>query len=170
MPSFRQVANGYVPDTLSDAELTATLKNLNLLRKDAYSDFTLVLEGHVAVETLHAVTKLVGPSFRAFLEANYDSGRGPLANLIKDIAHYLNGRVGHQNIVTHLRVEERKLYSASRARAATYAPTRTAGNALPLLEDGYVVHDYDLYRLMAGLSPANVGRLLMLIGGESYYV
>lgn len=171
MPNFRQAPNGYVSDELSDAELTGAFRNLNLLRKDAANDFSLLIDGSMAIEALHEAGRLIGPSFRRFMEANYDSGRGRLAGLVKDIAHYLNGRIGHHSLLTSIRVEELKLQNnANRVRTATYSPTHVASSALPLLEDGYVVHDKDLYRLAAGISPANVVRIVMLLGGDSYYV
>lgn len=170
MPNFRPTPNGFVHDALSDGDLVGIFKNLSLLKKDSYNDFEAVIRGHVTLETLRDSTRLVGPSFRQFMEANYDSGRGPLAGLVKDIAHYLNGRIGHQGVLTSIRVEERKLLAAARQRSASYTPTRTSGASLPLLEDGYVVHDYDLYRLIGGISPANVGRIMLLLGGETYYV
>ncbi|TQH47458.1 hypothetical protein [Pseudomonas aeruginosa] len=169
MNSFRRSPNGFVNAALTDAEMTEAFTNLNLLRKDAYSNFELVIKGHVVIETIRDVSRLVGPSFRQFMETNYDSGRAPIAGLIKDIVHYLNGRMGHHSLITSLRIEERKLLSASKVRKSTYRQTQTTGSPLPLLEDGYIVHDYDLYRLMSGISPSNVGRTLLLLGGENYY-
>lgn len=170
MPNYRIAPHGMVNAELTDVELSNIFKNLNLLRKDAYSDFELVIGGHVGIETLRAGGQLIGGSFREFMEANYDSGKGPLANLVKDIVHFLNGRIGHQSIVTSIKIEEQKLQSANRVRSAIYSPSKRTGSSLPLLEDGYVVHDFDFYNLMAGISPANVGRFLQLLGGESYYV
>ena len=170
MPSFRQVPNGFVHDALSDGDLVVIFKNLALLRKDSYNDFEMVVRGYVTIETLRDASRLIGPSFRQFMEANYDGGRGPLAGLVKDIAHYLNGRIGDKGLISSIRVEERKLLASARLRSATYTPTRGSGSSMPLLEDGYVVHDYDFYRLMGGISPANVGRIMLLLGGDSYYV
>lgn len=170
MPSYRIAPHGFINAELSDAEAASIFKNLSLLRKDAYSDFELVIGGHVAIETMREAGRLIGGSFRLFMEANYDGGAGPLANLVKDIVHYLNGRIGHHSITTCIKIEEQKLQSLNRNRSAVYTPSTRMGNALPLLEDGYVVHDYDFYRLMAGISPANVGRFLQLLGGEGYYV
>lgn len=170
MPNYRVAPHGFVSAELSDGEMASIFKNLSLLRKDAYSDFSLVIGGHVAVETLREANLLIGGSFRLFMEANYDGGTGPLANLVKDVVHYLNGRIGHQSIITSLKIEEQKLQSANRIRSALYTPSKRTSISLPLLEDGYIVHDFDLYRLMAGISPANVGRFLQLLGGEAYYV
>jgi len=169
MPNFRQIANGFIHNAVSESELSTIFKELNLMRKETYTDYTLVSEGHVAVDTLQRVYRLAGPDFPAFLEANYDRGRGMLALLVKDIVLYLNGKLGHQTIITHLRMEERKLASRLRAGPAVYQSLKTVPNATPLLGDGETLGNNDLYRLMAGISPANVGRLLMLIGGENYY-
>lgn len=170
MPNFRLVPNGFIAQDIGDVEADGIFRNLNLLRKDAYSDFEQVIKGHVTLETLRIAHRLTGGSFRSFLEANYDGGNGPLTNLVKDLAHYLNGRVGHHAIITSILNEEKKLQSLNRSSSALYRPTNRPMNALPLLEDGYIVHDYDLYRLMAGISPANVGRFFQLLGGETYYV
>lgn len=170
MPNYRVAPNGFINAALSDEEANALFKNLNLLRKDVYTDLSLTTKNHVSLETIRIAMQLTGGSFRQFMEANYNQGSGSLANLIKDIAHYLNGRLGHQSILTAIKNEEAKLQNFNRTKSALYTPTRRASNALPLLEDGYIVHDYDLFRLMAGIAPANVGRFLQLFGGESYYV
>lgn len=170
MPNYRRIANGFITADISEEEANNLFRNLDLLRKDAYSDFELVVKGHVTLETLRIASRLTGGSFRQFMEANYNQGSGSLANLIKDIAHFLNGRLGHHSIITSIKNEEQKLQNFSRSKTATYTPSKRAASALPLLEDGYIVHDHDLYRLMAGISPANVGRFLQLLGGENYYV
>lgn len=170
MLKYRAVSRGFINADLNETEVSNAFKNLNLLRKDAYNDFELVVGGHVSIETMRISNLLTSGSFRQFMEANYDSGKGPLSGLIKDIAHYLNGKVGHRAITTSINIEEQKIRSQTRIRSATYSPSKTSGSSLPLLEDGYIIHDFDLYRLMAGISPANVGRFFQLFGGETFYV
>lgn len=170
MPNYRQIANGFVDDRLSEGQLNETFRNLNLLRQDAYNNFELMISSHVAIETLVAANLLTGGDFQSFLEANYNGGAGRLANLIKDIGHYVNGKIGHQSLITSINVEERKLRGINRSTPATFSPSRNAPGHLALLDDGHVIHNFDLYRLMAGISPANVGRMFQLLGGESYYV
>lgn len=170
MPNYRHIANGLVDDSLSDAQLTEIFRNFNLLRQDAYSNFDLMLSSHVAIETLIAVNTLSGGDFQAFLEANYNGGNGRLANLIKDIGHYVNGVIGHQSLITSINVEERKLKAANRSAPPSLSPSRNPPGHLSLLDDGHVITNFDLYRLMAGITPANVGRIFQLLGGESYYV
>lgn len=170
MPNYQTTENGFVSSTLTEQEIANLFKNLNLLRKDAYANFELVVDGHVTIETLRIAKQLTGGSFKEFLEVNYDHGRGSLANLIKNILHFLNGKVGSGSVTALLKVEELKMSGPNRNRSPIYTPTQRTGNSLPMLEDGYVVNDYDLYRLMSGISPANVGRFFQLFGGESYYV
>ena len=169
MPDYRLIKNGYVDASLSDQELSGLFRNLRLLRTDAYNDFEIVIKGYVAVETLRAAKRLTGNDFAQFLELNFDAGRGPLANLIRDIMHYLNGKQGHQTILTSLRMEEHALEASARARSVVYQVTHRAGTTAPFLKDGYSVEDYDLYRLAAGIGPAAVGRILLLLGGDNYY-
>ena len=169
MPDYRLINNGYVDASLSDQDLNGLFRNLRLLRTDAYNDFELVVKGYVAIETLSAAKRLTGGNFAQFLEMNFDAGRGPLANLIRDIVHYLNGKQGHLTIITGLRMEEHALEASARARSATYQSVSRTGTTEPFLKDGYSVEDYDLYRLAAGIGPAAVGRILLLLGGDNYY-
>lgn len=169
MPDYRLIKNGCVDASLSDQDLAALFRNLRLLRTDSYNDFEIVVKGYVAVETLREVKRLTGNNFPQFLEANYDSGRGALAGLVRDILHYLNGKQGQNSVLTSLRMHEHMLEAAGRSRAAAYTPTVRPGSGVSMLNKGYVVEDYDLYRLTAGIGPAAVGRIFLLLGGETYY-
>lgn len=166
MPDYRLIQNGYVDASLSDQELNGLFRNLRLLRTDSYNDFEVVIKGYVAVETLNAARRLTGNDFGQFLELNFDAGRGPLANVIRDVMHYLNGKQGHQTILTGLRMEEHALESSAPARSAVYQSISRHGTSEPFLKDGYSVEDYDLYRLAAGIGPAAVGRFFLLLGGD----
>lgn len=169
MPEYRLISNGYVDAGLSDQELTALFKNLRYLRKDSYNDFELVIKGHVAEETLRDARRLVGSSFEEWLKLNFDGGRGPLASVARDIVHYLNGKQHFSTVVSSIRIAEQIMVSAAKSRQATYTPVRRPGGGEPFLKDGYTIQDYDLYRLAAGIGPANLGRLFLLLGGDSYY-
>jgi hypothetical protein len=169
MPDFRLASNGYVNAALSDGDLASLFRNLRLLRIDSYNDFEIVMKGYVAIETLRDVNLITGGNFAKFLEANYDSGRGPMAVLAKDILHYLNGKVGVQSLLSQIRIQEHTLQAAAKRRAATYGPIHRAGSSVPFIEKGYRLDDYDLYRLAAGIGPAALGRLFLLLGGENYY-
>jgi hypothetical protein len=169
MPEYRLINNGYVDASLSDQELSVLFRNLRMLRQDAYNDFEIVIKGYVAVETLRVAKRLTGNDFDQFLKLNFDNGNGPLANLVRDIVHYLNGKQGHQTVLTSIRMCEHVLEASARARSATYQATYRHGSSEPFLKDGYSVEDYDLYRLAAGIGPAAVGRIFLLLGGENYY-
>lgn len=169
MPEYRLVKNGYVPSDISDGELGSLFRNLKALKTDAYNDFTLVIKGYVAIETLSNVKRLVGPSFHDFLEVNFGNGRGPLANLVRDVVHFLNGRCGYFSIFTAIQIAENNLSSGLRRRSGNYTPSISSGKHEDFLKEGDVVMDYDFYRLMAALGPATLGRLVLLIGGEDYY-
>ncbi len=169
MPDYRLAPNGYVNALLTDADLAALFRNLRLLRIDSYNDFEIVIKGYVAVETLRDVNLLTGGDFAAFLEANYDAGRGPMAVLAKDILHYLNGKLGVLSLLSAIRVQEHTLQAEAKRRSASYSALHRSGSGLPFIEKGYSLMDYDLYRLAAGLGPAALGRLFLLLGGENYY-
>jgi hypothetical protein len=170
MSDYRLVKNGYVPADISDSELAGLFRNLKALKTDAYADFVLVIKGHVAVETLQAVKRLVGHSFHDFLEVNFGGGRGPLAGLARDVVHFLNNRVGYLSVLTSIQEQENRLTALTRRRSAVYTPSISAGRNEVFLKDGDTVLDYDLYRLMAALGPATTGRLMLLLGGAEYYV
>lgn len=169
MPEYRLISNGYVDASLSDQELTSLFKNLRYLRKDSYNDFELVIKGHVAEETLRDVRRLVGSSFEEWLKLNFDGGRGPLASLARDIVHYLNGKQHYSTVVSAVRIAEQTMMATAKTRQATYIPVRRSGTGEPFLKDGYTIQDYDLYRLAAGVGPAVLGRLFLLLGGDAYY-
>lgn len=169
MPDYKLINNGYVDASLSDQELTSLFRNLRLLRQDSYNDFDLVIKGYVAVETLREIKRLTGNNFAAFLELNFDGGRGPMALIVRDVLHYLNGKQGHQTILSSIRMEEHKLEALAKLRSATYSAPHKASGSEVFLKAGYRVEDYDLYRLAMGIGPAALGRLFLLLGGESYY-
>lgn len=169
MPNFRLYENGYVNADLSDTDLAVIFKNLNLMRRDEVLDFSLVSGGDIAIELMREAQLLTGGSFRQFMEANYSGGGGPLAGLVKDIAHFINGKLSETSVITSINVEENKVKASNRSRGGKYIPSRRPGGNLSLLEDGYVIHDIDLYSLMAGISPTHVVRFFQLIGGGSYY-
>jgi hypothetical protein len=169
MPEFRRGNNGYVSAHLGDGELDAMFKNLKYLRQDAYQDFELIMKGDVTIETLREVKAMTGTSFAGWMEVNFDNGKGPLAELIRDIIHYLNGRCGHRQLITSLGIQENKLVDANSTRYGTYTPTTRTGGHAAFLQDGDTVYDNDLFRLMAGVGAGVVGRIFLLLGGESYY-
>lgn len=169
MPDFRLAANGYVNAALSDQDLAALFRNLRLLRTDSYNDFDIVIKGYVAIETLREVNLITGGDFAKFLEVNYDSGRGPMATLAKDILHYLNGKQGFLSLQSSIRIQEHTLEASAKRRSASYGPVHRAGSSAPFIEPGYNLADYDLYRLAAGIGPALLGRLFLLLGGENNY-
>lgn len=169
MPNYRQVANGFVADGLSDGQLAEIFRNLSLLRQDTFNNFDLMLSPHVAIETLSAAKALIGGDFKGFLEANYNGGSGRAANLFKDISHYINGVISHQCLMTSINVEERKLKANNRSATPSAGLPRNPPGHLSLLDDNQGITNFDLYRLMAGIAPANVGRIFQLLGGESYY-
>lgn len=169
MPEFRRGNNGYVSAQLSDGELATMFKNLKHLRQDAYQDFELIMKGDVTIETLREVTALCGTSFAGWMEVNFDNGKGPLSDLVRDIVHYLNGRCGHRQMITSLSIQENKLQDAASTRYGTYTPTVRTGGHAAFLQEGDKVYDNDLYRLMAGVGAGVVGRIFLLLGGENYY-
>ena len=169
MPDFRMAQNGYVNAALTDGDLQLLFRNLRLLRTDSYNDFEIVIKGYVAIETLRDVNLITGGSFAKFLEANFDSGRGPISTLAKDILHYLNGKQGVLSLLSAIRVQEHTLEAAAKRRQATYGPIHRSGTGLPFIEKDYRLEDYDLYRLAAGIGPAVLGRLFLLLGGENNY-
>ena len=170
MPEYRLVANGYAVSTLNDADLQSIFRNLKALKTDAFNEFALVMKGHVAEEVLREVKLLTGGSFRDWLHVNFGGGSGHLADLVRDIVHYLNGRIGHAQLLTSISVQENKLKTIYRSRNGVYTPmVRPGGGELLLKEKSDEVYDYDLFRLMAGITPAGVGRIFLLLGGENYY-
>lgn len=169
MPNYRSVANGYVDSRLSDYDLSVLFKNLRYLRKDAYNDFSLIIEGHVAIETLRTAKAITGGSFKQWLEVNFDNGRGPLADIIREILYYLAGKQSYATVNTAVRINESLMESAAKQRSGTYASGNLTGSSDAFTKYGHLVEDYDLYRLMAGVGPSVVGRILLLIGGEVYY-
>lgn len=169
MPDFRLISNGYVDATLSDQELTALFKNLRMLRKDSYNDFELLVKGHVAEETLREIQRLTGGSFAQWLEVNFDHGKGPISGVIRDVMHFLNNKQSHFTVNTSVRQAELSLAAAAKARSAAYSPNRRTGTGESFLRAGYKVEDYDLFRLMGAVGPALVGRLFLLVGGDTYY-
>lgn len=169
MPEYRLISNGYVDASLSDQDLVSLFKNLGYLRKDSYNDFELVIKGHVAQETLRDVNRLIGGSFEQWMRANYSNGAGPIAGVVKDIIHYLNGKQNFSTVVSAIRILELTVPTSNKSRQASYTPVRRSGSGEPLLSNGYELCDYDLYRLAAGIGPANLGRLFLLLGGDAYY-
>lgn len=169
MPEFRLVSNGYANAAIGDGEMGAIFKNLLCLKTDSFVDFELLAKGHVAIETIREVNRLTGGSFKEFLEVNFDSGKGPISALVRDIVHYLNGRCGHQTVMTSISIQENKLKNFNRSRYGTYSPTIRTGTPEPFLASGDMVYDYDLYRLMSGIGAGHVGRILLLLGGDAYY-
>jgi len=169
MPDYRLVSNGYVAADLDEGEMVGIFRNLKLLKTDCNVDFGLVMKTHLAVEVLRDVNRLTGKSFQNWLAVNFEGGRGHIADVVRDVLHYLNGRIGHAQLQTSISVHENKLHSVARMKAGSYSPSaRVAGNEV-FLRQGEAVYDYDLYRLMAGIGPLAVGRLFLLVGGESYY-
>lgn len=169
MVKYRHFGNGFVHADLSDAEVDTIFKNFALMRRDGILDFNLCISGDLSIEAMREAKRLTGGSFRQFMEVNYDNGGAPLAGIIKDVVHYINGKIACIPLVTCINFEENKAKAAIKNRLAMYSPSiRQSGN-LSLLEDGYVVHDMDVYHLLAGLGPAHFIRFLQLIGGGSYY-
>lgn len=93
MANYRQFGNGFVSDSLSDTELDNIFKNFALMRQDGVLDFSLVIGGDLSVETMREAKRLMGGSFRQFMEANYNGGSGSLATLVKDVVHFINGKL-----------------------------------------------------------------------------
>lgn len=166
MPDFRLVANGYVASSVDDGTLGSVCRGLEAIRKDALVDFALIFKGYTATDILRYANTLTGRAFDEFLKANFDNGRGPLSSLIRCAVHFLNGQCGHQSVLTAISIEENKLKSDHYIDS----PKTRPGCAESLLKEGYTLSDYDLYRLMAGIGPTNVGRFMLLVGGREYYV
>lgn len=169
MPNYRLVANGYVDSALSDNDLNSLFKNLRYLRKDSYDDFEMIISGHVAVETLRIAKAIIGGSFKEWLEVNFNNGRGPLADIIREILYYLAGKQSFTTVVTATRIDENIMEASARQRRGSYSSSSASGHSDLFIKHGHTVQDYDLYRLMAGVGPGVVGRILLLIGGEAYY-
>jgi len=174
MSDFRLIANGYVEASVSDSDVASVFRNLKALRLDALDNFELIEKGHIAVEVIREVKRLLGGhgNFRAWLHVNFAGGSGPLADVIRDLSHYLNGRIGHRQLLTSISVQENRLATIAKNQMspAVYVPTTRGGGGESLLSNKEdAIYDYDLYRLMAGIAPTGVGRLFMLLGGETHY-
>jgi len=167
MTEFALVSNGFVASGIPDAELTGIFKNLKALKKDSYVDFTVVLKGHMAVEVIRCVRRLTGDSFRDWMKANSD---GPIGPLVRDLLNYLNGKVGYHTVHSSIAIQESRLTQVDHFHSAVYTPTTRQESSLePLLKQGMSLHDYDFYRLMAGIGAVDIARIFLLLGGESYY-
>jgi len=169
MSEFRLTSNGYVDSALTDADLAAIFRNLKALNVASFSNFELLEKSHLAIEVIREIKRLLGGhgNFREWLGVNFSGGAGPLQDLVRDIGHYLNGRIGHTQLITSISVHENRLKMARTAPVLT--PGIRSGGSEPFLKKGDEIYDYDLYRLMAGISPNNVGRIFLLLGGETYY-
>lgn len=168
MATFKLGVNGYVNSQISEAELGAILKNLQLLRRDSYVNFAVVADGRLAIEAIRCARRLTGDSFREWMRVNAD---GPLRSLVRDILNYVNGKVGHLTMNSSITMHEEILRNnAHRQVEALYVPTDREGSAIDThLKNGRSLYDFDLYRLMAGLGPINVVRIFLLLGGAVYY-
>ena len=169
MPDYRLIDNGYVDSQIPDTELAAVFKRLKALIRDGMIDHELLMKGVLAIDALSLANRLTGRSFRGFVEVNYDEGRGPLAGLMRDVVNYLNGKTGHQVLLTSITIHHGKLRPTDYAMEGVYPHHRKTATSEPLLKDGAVLLDYDLYRLMAGIGAVGVARLFLLVGGADYY-
>lgn len=167
MTTFRMGPNGYYNDQVSDTEAPTLFRNLGALRRDAYQDFSVVMEGHAPIEIIRLARRLTGDNFAQWMRANAD---GPLGSLVRDILNYLNGKIGHLSINTAISIQEERLKTTTHYHDAVYVPTSRDGSTLdPLLKQGLKLYDFDLYRLLSGIGPINLGRIMLLLGGETYY-
>lgn len=167
MTTFRMGVNGYYNDQVTDTEAPTIFRNLVALRRDAAQDFSVVMEGHAPVEIIRLARRLTGDSFAQWVRANAD---GPLGTLMRDILNFLNGKIGHLTVNTAITIQEERLKNASHFHDAVYVPTSRDGSTLdPLLRQGLKLYDFDLYRLISGIGPVNLGRIFLLLGGENYY-
>lgn len=168
MTSFRMGTNGFFDDQVSDAEATGLFRNLVALRRDAYVDFNVLLKGYTAIEIIRIVRRLTGDNFADWMRVNAD---GPLSGLVRDLLNYLNGKIGHMSVRTSITMHEERLRNTNHHHDAVYTTTNTGGSSIDkLLRDGCYLYHFDLYRLLAGLGPLDVGRVFLLLGGGTYYV
>lgn len=166
MAKYKLGVNGYVSDQTNEAELSATFKNLALLRRDAYVDFSVLVEGRLAIETIRCARRLTGDNFREWMRVNAD---GPLRALIRDMLNYVNGKVGHLTMNNSITMHE-EILRGPRQTEALYVPSSREGSALDLqLKNGHALYDFDLYRLISGIGAINVARIFLLLGGASFY-
>lgn len=160
-------ANGFFNDQVSDAEMVTICKNLQMLRRDSLVDYTTVLQGHVAIEIIRLVRRLTGDDFAQWMRVNAD---GPLAGLVRDTLNYINGKIGHLSMKTSVTMHEERLRNVNREHLATYTPLGREGSSLdPMLKNGLSLFNFDLYRLLSGIGPVEVGRMFLLLGGDTYY-
>lgn len=167
MHKFKLIDNGYVSESL-DYAWGDVLSQLKQLRIERAESFELAINGVEAVETIRLGKKLIGHSFKAFVEANYNNGASRLSGLMINVVQFLNGKIPAESVVTAITIEENRFKFADEdAPSSNYAVTVLKE---PLLGQGDSLHDLDLYRLMAGITPGHFGRLLLLLGGVGFYV
>lgn len=167
MTDFRFVGNGYVNAQVSDSEASGLFRNLAALRRDSFTDFSVIMEGHLPIEIIRIANRLSDADFVDWMRVNAD---GPLSGLVRDILNYLNGKVGHFTIKTSINIHEERLRPGTRLHDATYTPgTRSESSMDGNLRNGDRLFNFDLFRLMAGIGPVDVGRIFLLLGGASYY-
>ena len=168
MTAFRMGPNGYFNDQVSDAETPTVFRNLAALRRDSMQDFTVVMEGHMPIEVIRLARRLTGDNFAQWMRVNAD---GPLRELVRTILNFLNGKLGHLSVNTAISMHEERMKNMSHFHDAVYVPTNRDGSSLDvLLRQGLKLFDFDLYRLLEGIGPVQVGRIFLLLGGETYYV
>lgn len=166
MPEFRRVANGYINNSLEDKEIGELFTQLKYINKQMTSDFEYALKGFGAVETIPVIRKLVGTSFKEFIEANYNSGHSTLSHLVRNIVSYLNGVAGYQNVTTLISVEKARFDYDDEDE--TYNNINYVTGSL--YKDGESLTDFDLYRLIAGIGLGQAVKFFLLLGGKSFNV
>lgn len=167
MNKFRRVNHGFVLATTSCDVVKTQFKVLGLIKDSIDEDLSPKNKAAVTTDVLEVSRELVGGRFKEFVEVNYGGGRSPLANLMKSVVQYLNGRVGFRNLLSLINIEENKLgIFLSDNRELPNPSLLKAGTPIPLLEGSDVLRNDDLFKLLEGIGPVNYARILLLLNGS----
>lgn len=166
MSKYSKTVYGYVLASVAREDVLRQFKILRLIKRTIDVDLDPITKASVAKDVMDVSKVLVGGSFREFVIANYDNGRGPLSNVMKAVVQYLNGQLGFRNLLSMITVEENKLGFFTPDNREGEAPLEIKpSTGIPLLEQGQVLNDDSLFKLMEGISPIHYARILLLLAG-----
>lgn len=162
MSKFYHLKCGVLPSRLAEEELIFLLKELRLCVVKGLEETRTKEKTNFLIGTIKAINEIVGNDFCKLVSVNKQNGA--FTALMEIISKYLNGEVGWTSVLSAIKVEEVKL---GIGRHDYDEPEVTATyQHVPVgkVERNTIYNS--LAKLMAGIGPFNVGKIILLLDGE----
>lgn len=166
MHKFKRTQFGALSDDLAGYSLEEIILDLKTYCRSAASNFDVKVNPKISTDMMKHCQRLIGYSFREFIDANYNNQLSRQSELMKSIVRYVSGKGTHNQVRTQLVINQNTILQRVN-KTINYVHDPASNLQNKELEGLRSVTNRDFFKLIECLGPLDTARLFLMLTGET---